>query len=524
MAWRDAITRLAAADAEAPLEPEDLERLATAAYLTGRDVDARGAWTRAYHEHVDRGDVRHAARCGYWLSVTLMLAGEASQSRGWLARMQRLLDAGALECPERGFVLVIRGYDTLLAGDAVAACSISAEATSIGVRFGDAELTAMGMLGQGEALCESGQLAAGIPFLDEAMVAVASGEVSPITAGIVYCASILAAQQAFDLRRVSEWTMALDRWSGSQPDLVPFRGQCLVHRSEIKALHGAWPEAFAEARRACDWLSDPARPSAGLAFYQYAELLRVQGDLVAAEDAYREASAYGHDPQPGYALLRLAQGRTDDALASIRRAVDEANGGWSTRHLLAAVEIRLAGGDVAGATEAANALAVAAADADKPVLWAMSAQALGAVAVSVGAPQEALTHLRRAQRVWSELDAPYEIARVRVLVGRALHLLGDVDGAALELDAARATFSRLGALLDLARLGGRPSTTDRRALTAREREVLTRVAAGRSNREIAADLVISERTVARHVANIFAKLDVSSRAAATAYGLTHRLI
>ena len=524
MAWREAFTHLAAADAEAALDPDDLEGLATAAYLMGRDADARAAWARAYHDHVDRDEVQRAARCGYWLSVTLLLAGEGSQSGGWLARTQRLLDARALDCPERGYLLVIRAYATLLSGDAEAACSMSAEATSIGVGFGDTELTAMGLLGQGEALCETGQIAAGIPFLDEAMVAVASGEVSPITAGILYCASILSAQQAFDLRRVSEWTIALDRWSRSQPDLVPFRGQCLVHRSEIKALHGAWPEAFAEARRACAWLSDPAKPTAGLAFYQYGELLRLQGDLGAAEDAYREASRYGHDPQPGYALLRLVQGRTDDALATIRRVLDEAASQSSTRYLSAAVEIRLAAGDPEGAAEAANMLAAAAAKVDKPVLWAMSEQGLGAVAVGVGAAREGLEHLRKAQRFWSELHAPYEVARVRVLVARALELLGDGDGAALELDAARATFRRLGATPDLAHLGGKTLTTDGGVLTAREREILALVAAGGSNREIAADLVISERTVARHLANIFAKLDVASRAAATAYGLKHRLI
>lgn len=526
MAWREAFNRLEEADAEAALEPDDLERLATAAYLIGHDADAGAAWSRAYHEHVDRDDVRRAARCGYWLSLMFQLAGEASQGNGWLARAQRLLDARGLDCPERGYLLVIRAYVTLLGGDPVAACAISAEVRAMGVRFDDAELTAMGLLGQGEALCASGQSAEGIPLLDEVMVAVASREVSPITAGILYCASILSAQEAFDLRRVHEWTVALDRWSGSQPDLIPFRGQCLVHRSEIKALHGAWPEALVEAKRACDWLSEPARPTAGLAFYQHGELLRLRGDLVAAEDAYRVASRHGHEPQPGLALLRLAQDRIDDAMATIRRVLDEAAGAGSTRHLSAAVEIRLAAGDLEGAREAASALAAAAARADKPVLWATSAAASGAVAVHAGTHGEGLEHLRRAQRLWTELDAPYEVARVRVLIGRAVELLGDADGAALELDAAAATFRRLGALPDLARLGEQPSATPRDggALTGRELEVLALVAAGRSNREIAADLVISERTVARHVANIFAKLDVSSRAAATAYGLKHRLI
>ena len=323
-AWRDAFTRLSAADAETALEPEDLERLATAAYLIGQDYDAHAAWSRAYHEHVDRGDVEPAARCGYWLSLTLVLAGEAAQSRGWLERTQRLLDDRGLDCTEHGYLLVLRAYEILTGGDPESACDTSRDAHAIGVRFADPELIALALLGQGEALIEQGANIDGARLLDEAMIAVTAGEVSPISVGILYCASILAAQRAFDLRRVYEWTTALDRWSGSQADLVPFRGQCLVHRAEIKALHGAWPEALVEVQRACDWLTDPRQPAAGIAFYQRGELLRLRGDLGGAEEAYREASRFGFDPHPGLALLRLAQGRIDLAAAAVLRVLEEA--------------------------------------------------------------------------------------------------------------------------------------------------------------------------------------------------------
>ena len=323
-AWRDAFTRLSAADGEAPLEPEDLERLATAAYLIGQDYDAHAAWSRAYHEHVDRGDAARAARCGYWLSLTLLLADEGAQASGWLARSHRLLDDRGLDCAEQGYLLVIRAYQTLSGGDAMSAGDISRDAHAIGVRFADPELTALGLLGEGEALIEHGDSIEGSRLLDEAMIAVTGGEVSPISVGILYCASILAVQRAFDLRRVYEWTQALDRWSGSKADLVPFRGQCLVHRAEIKALHGAWPEALVEVQRACDWLTDPRQPAAGIAFYQRGELLRLRGDLEGAEDAYREASSFGFDPNPGLALLRLAQGRIDLAAAAVGRVLDEA--------------------------------------------------------------------------------------------------------------------------------------------------------------------------------------------------------
>lgn len=529
--WRDAYAHLSVADAEAPLAPEDLERLATAAYLIGLDHDAHAAWSRAYHEHADRGDTERAARCGFWLSLTSVLAGEEAQGSGWLSRTQRLLDTHHLDCVTQGYLQVIQSYMTLSRGDPVAALAVSRDAHACGVRFADLELTSLGLLGQGEALIESGEAIDGTRLLDEAMIAVTAGEVSPISAGILYCASVLAAQRAFDLRRVHEWTIALDRWSGSQPDLVPFRGQCLAHRAEIKALHGDWHEAFVEVQRACDWLTHPRQPAAGIAFYQLGELLRLRGDLTAAEEAYREANRFGHDPDPGLALLRLAQGRTDAAAAAVRRVLDDAPAEGDrpprperTRVLSAAVEIRLAAGDLDGAGEAAAELATAASAMDTLVLHATSGQMSGAVAVAAGATREGLVVLRRARQLWTELNAPYEVARVRVWIGRALRDLGDADGATLELDAASATFERLGAVPDLEWVAGMAQGSQPGPLTDRELEVLRLVAEGRTNREIAATLVISERTVARHIANILAKLDVSSRAAATAFGLTHHLI
>lgn len=528
-AWGDAFAQLSAADQESPLAPDDLERLARAAYLTGRGHECHELWTRAHREMRDAGAMERAARCAFWLGLALLNAGEPARAGGWFARAKRLLDDGRRDCVELGYLLLPDAVQCIDSGDLDDAHRITAQAAEIGARFGDPDLVALAQHIQSRALIRLGKIAEAMVLLDELMVAVTSGEVSAMVVGDVYCSMIEACQETFDLRRAREWTIALTRWCDSQPDLVPYTGQCLVHRSEIMQLTGLWPDAVDAARLASErFLREPVHPAAGAAFYQLAELHRIRGELTQAEEAYRQASRWGRPPQPGLALLRLAQGRTDIADAAIRLALEEASDRVTRPRLLVGyVEIVLAAGDVLAARAAADELVAFANESGAPLLRAMATHADAAVVLAEGDARAAIAALRAAWVIWQELDAPFEAARARVLVGLAYRQLGDEDTARMEWDAAGWVFEQLGAAHDLTRLEeqSRPRTVAAPGgLTSREIQVLRLVASGKTNRAIAGELFLSEKTVARHVSNILAKLDVPSRAAATAYAYEHRVV
>jgi DNA-binding CsgD family transcriptional regulator len=517
-AWRLAYQHLSAAATESTLEVDDLERLAMAGHLVAA-TDWADGWTRAHDESARSGDTTRAARCAFWLAYGLIDRGEIARGSGWLARAQKLI--GDRDCVERGYLLIPQAIGCFTE-DPAAALDLFEAANRVGDQFADAGLCVLSQMGQGQALIALGRCAEALTLLDEAIVAVSHSDLPPLVVGNVLCGAIDACRGILDVRRTREWTIALNRWCDAQSDLVPFRGECLVHRAEIMQLHGDWPDALDEADRACHLLA--GRTAVGEGLYRVGELHRLRGRFDDAEAAYRASSHAGREPQPGLALLRLAQGQRAAAVAAMRRIAGEGSRP-RVENLVAYVEIMLDADDLDAASAGAEELKALAAATGADFPRAAATGATGAVHLARGQPTAALAPLRRAWTAWQHLEIPYEAARIRVLIGRACQALGDHDGAEMEFEAARLGFTALGAATDLVHLDAlsRPRAQQHRGLSRRELEVLALVAKGSSNREIAATLVISEHTVARHVQNILAKLDVPSRTAAGAYAFEHRL-
>jgi DNA-binding CsgD family transcriptional regulator/tetratricopeptide (TPR) repeat protein len=526
-AWKDAYAALSSADRAAPLGGADLDLLAASAGLLGRYDEHLTLLERAHQAFLETGETLRAVRCAFWVGMFSAQRGELARATGWFGRAQRLLEREDRDCAERGYLLVTVMTAHEEAGDLEAAIATTIEATRIGEGFRDADLVALALYERGRLLAKQGKIDEGLGLFDEVMVAVTTGELSPIVTGILYCSVIAECQRMQDLRRAREWTTALTRWCREQPEMFAFTARCLVHRAEIMQVDGAWPDALGEARRAAErYTAVDDRVAIGESFYRQAEIHRLRGDNAAAEAAYREASRCGWEPQPGLALLRLAQGANDVAVAAIRRVLSETTESMRRAGLLPAyLEIMLAVSDLDEARRALSELEEIAEHYRGGTLGATAAHARGAVALAEGDAEAALVALREAAQLWHELGAPYELARVRVLVGLACRQVGDADAAEMELDAARRAFEELGAAPDVARV---EALTDHAppvgGLTPREVEVVRLVASGRTNRAIADELLISEKTVARHMSNVFTKLGVSSRSAVTAFAYEHDLV
>lgn len=531
--WREAFESLTEADRSLALGGDDLMSLASAAYLVGEFDAHHRALERAHRRLADEGRTLRAARCAFLLGFNLVERGDHGAAAGWFARAQRMVEAQDGDCAERGWVLVPEIQRALSAGDYRGALTLAERVTELGERFHDADLTAWMLHARGLALLRMGYVSDGLALFDEAIVALTLGDLTPRMTGTLYCGVISACLQSFALQRADEWTAALDAWCADQPDLVPYAGQCRVYRAEVLQLRGAWEASLSEAREAeqrCRGGVDPR--GVGAARYRQAEIHRLRGDLELAERCFRDAASAGTDPLPGLAWLRLTQGNAAAALAALRRALGEARQGARRARLLPGlVEVSLALGASTEAREAVEELETLAAGLESGVLEATASHLRGQVALAADDAQSALLSFRAASEAWRALDAPYEEARARQGVGLACSALGDLDGAGLELGAALDTFVRLGAGPDAAlakreleriQYGGADAGVAS-PLTEREHQVLRCVANGDSNKAIAAALGISERTVERHLSNIFDKFGVNSRAAATAYAFEHQL-
>jgi DNA-binding NarL/FixJ family response regulator len=508
------------------LGPEDTMTLATAAYLLGDADEAIRAFQAGYQDRIKKADALGAARFAWWLGLILSMRGEMAVAGGWVARAHRLLESEPEDIVERGYLLIHEFFQCLGRGDLARAAETAARVVQIGRRFHEADLIAEGLNCQGRVMIYLGQVPEGLAALDEAMIGISAGEVSPIIAGSVYCSMVEACQELSDFSRAASWTIALTQWCDAQPGLVPFTGQCSLHRGQIMRLRGAYDEALAEfARAQRRYQAEGTTAPAGRALTEQGDVLRVRGKLDEAEAAYRQAAELGHEPQPGLLLVWLARGRTAAAISAIRRLLAEARGPVQRSWLLpAAVQTTVAAELPEEARQYSEEFSGIAAAFGNSALQASAAYAAGTVALASGAMEEALRQARESYRLWSDIGAPYEIARARVLIARALRELDDEDSARSELAVARGSFAEMGAapatdeidrLLHRARPGG---------LTEREVEVLKLVAEGRSNPDIARALVLSQKTVERHLSNIFTKLDVPSRTAAAAYAHDHGLM
>ena len=526
-AWRRAYDELSAAAVAEPLEVDDLERLASAAYLAGLGDESRSAWISAHEKCAHVGDVARAVRCAFWLAFGLLNGGDLARGGGWVDRAQRLLDERKIDCVERGYVRYAAALRATFSGDVRAGHEGFHAAAEVGVLFHDPELAALARIGEGRCLIYLDRVDEGVALLDEGMVAIEAHDVSAIAVGDAYCTVIEGCAELFDVRRAHAWTASLSRWVDGQPELMLYRGQCLIHRAEMLFLRGDWDAAADQIEEAYRRLADPVgQRSRGAAAYLKGDLHRLRGQDRAAEAEFRLASELGRDPQPGLALLRLATGKVEAASASIRRAYREAGDPMSRARLADGyVEITLASGDVAAARSAADELGTVAGTLGRPLPTALHMQVLGAVLLAEDQPESALSALRRALAGWRELDAAYEAARTRMLIAAACRAIGDDDGAELEVAGAIAVFDRLNAVRDAAaaRAAQHVAAPPSSGLTAREEEVLAHIAKGLTNRQIAERLVVSEKTVATHVGHILTKLGLPSRAAATAYVYEHGL-
>jgi DNA-binding CsgD family transcriptional regulator len=524
--WQEAhdIAGLAGGAGAPAAEAALLEVLADAAWWLGRLDECIGAREHAYALYDELGDRRRAGQCAVWLYEHNCFKARPAIAGAWLSRARQAL-ADDPDCAEYGALLLREAEAAHGGGDLERAAELGGAVVALGRRLRSPDVEAEALQTVGRVLIDQGRATDGMAHLDEAMLFAVEGRLGPYATGKVYCSLISACESLGDPRRAAEWTEATSRWSQRHPFAV-FPGLCRVHRASALQWRGAWVDAEREATRACEELTEINLPNVAAGFVEIGEIRRRLGDLEGADAAFAKAEELCGAPQAGLALLRLAQGRTAVAAAIIQRALEAES--WNrlarARLLAASAQITIAAGDTDAASTAVAELEAIAADYESPILLASAATSRGRVQVA-RADAAACATLRTALSLWQELDVPYEVATARMLLGLACRDASDNDGAAAAFTAAESMFEQLGATLDVRSV--RDLTTRRRqpgGLTEREAEVLRLVAAGLTNREIAAEVFLSAKTVSRHLSNIFTKIGVSSRAAATAYAFEQGIV
>lgn len=523
--WPEAYRGLETARRHATLSADDLHALADAAWWLGLIKETLTISEDCHRRFIEEGRPLRAAMSALDVGFSWFLRGEVAIGSGWLNRARRMLEDEP-ECAERGFLIWLDATAALDDGDLESALVGARQIQELGHRFTTPALGCLGLVTEGMIAIRRGQVDKGFALLDEAMLPVLAGHVAPEWAGNIYCQLMAVCHDLADVRRARQWTAATERWCDSFASAVMFVGVCRIHRIQLMQLHGDWMRAEREASIACVELAEMNVMVVAEAHYQLAELRMLRDDLAGAEESYRRAGALGRDPQPGLALLCLAQGKPAEAAAGVRSALSESTNGpfRRARLLVAHIEIALKAGDVNAAGRACDELEDIASTYGTAGFRAWACHARGAVLLAQGHPAESLPVLREAFGRYSDMQAPYEAAGVRVVMAEAYESLGDTGAAELERDAAAATCAQLGAALQIRRLSerrARPGLPG--GLSVREVEVLTHVADGATNKEVAAALFISQKTVARHLANIFGKLGVTSRTAAAKWAHEQRL-